>query len=251
MLTSSGSRAKFEQEVFMALPGLMAGAALGVLAMYVLDPELGRRRRALARDKLIRLQTKTRRTAAVTARDVRNRATGIVSEARGFVFGQETDDRALEERVRSHLGFLVRHPSSVEVRASEGRVTLNGPVLADEVRQLVRGVRKVRGVLDVENRLEVHETPNQVPGLQGDMTKPTGQPLDIFQRRWSPSTYFSLGVVGSVMLLKLRMLGKASVVLAALGALGLLTCKTGKTGGGFTGADTRISSARSGGGWSE
>lgn len=235
----------------MASPGLITGAALGLLAMYVLDPEVGRRRRALARDKLIRLRTKTRRTAAVTARDVRNRATGIVAEARGFVFGQETDDRALEERVRSHLGFLVRHPSSIEVRASEGRVTLSGPVLADEVRQLVRGVRSVRGVWDVENRLEVHETPDQVPGLQGDLPRPTVQPLDIFQRRWSPTTYLSLAIVGSLLLLKLRMLGKGSVALATLAGLGVLACKAGEADGGFMGKDPQGSGIRRGGGWSE
>jgi hypothetical protein len=219
----------------MALRSLITGAALGVCAMYVLDPDGGRRRRALARDKIIRLRTKTRRTAAVTARDVKNRAVGIAAEARGFIFGQETDDRSLEERVRSHLGFLVRHPSAVEVRASQGRMTLSGPVLADEVRQLMRGVRAVRGVMDVENRLEVHETPDQVPALQGDVPKPTGQPLDVFQKRWAPATYVSVGVAGAVLLLELGVMRKSVMALATLAGLGLLACKAGEADGDWLG----------------
>jgi BON domain len=235
----------------MALPGLITGAALGVLAMYVLDPEAGRRRRALARDKFVRLRTQTKRTAAVTARDVKNRAIGVVAEARGFVFGQETDDRPLEERVRSHLGFLVRHPSSIEVRAMEGRVILSGPVLSDEVQQLIRGVKSVRGVVEVENRLEVHDTPDQVPGLQGDVPRPTGQPLDLFQSRWSPSTRFSVGVVGTLLLLKLKLLRKSTAALASLAALGFLAAKACESGRSFVGSGSRASNAPRDGGWSE
>jgi len=235
----------------MALPGLITGAAMGVLAMYVLDPEAGRRRRALARDKFIRLRTQTRRTTAVTARDLKNRAKGVVAEARGFVFGQEIDDRALEERIRSHLGFLVRHPSSIEVRALEGRAVLSGPVLSDEVQQLIRGVKSVRGVMDVENRLEVHDTPDQVPGLQGDVPKPTGQPLDLFQRRWSPSTRLSVGVLGTLLLLKLKLLRKSTVALASLAALGFLAVKACESGDPFVGSGTKASGAPRDGGWSE
>jgi hypothetical protein len=230
---------------------MITGAAMGVLAMYVLDPEAGRRRRARVRDKFIRLQTQTRRTAGVTARDMKNRTLGVVAEARGFVFGQETDDPALEERVRSHLGFLVRHPSSVEVRATEGRVTLSGPVLADEVQQLVRGVKSVRGVLEVANELEVHDTPDQVPGLQGDVPKPTGQPLDIFQRRWSPSTRLSVGLAGALLLLRFKLLRKSTAALAALAGLGFLACKAGEAGHSLTGTQRGVSAASRSGGWNE
>jgi uncharacterized membrane protein len=46
-------------------------------------------------------------------------------------------------------------------------VTLEGPVLAAEVDELVAIARNVRGVREVRNMLDVHETPGDVPGLQG------------------------------------------------------------------------------------
>lgn len=202
--------------------GLVSGTALGVLSMYVLDPIAGRRRRAQARDKLIRFQRQAREAAAVTARDLKNRTLGILAERRAAVSGDHVDDAILTERVRSKLGFLVRHPSAIEVRASEGRVTLSGPVLADEVQQLIRGVESVRGVRDVENRLEVHEKPDDVPALQGETEKPTGQRLDIFQGRWSPSTRFLIGGTGAALLLSANRYPNGLAPLSALLGVGCL-----------------------------
>jgi len=179
---------------------LLAGAGVGAAAMFVLDPQMGGRRRALARDKVILAQRKTREAASVTARDLKNRTAGLVAEGRSRISVGEISDEVLEGRVRSKLGFLVRHPSAIEVQVANGCVTLSGPVLADEVGQLVNGVRSVRGVSDVDNRLEVHNEPANVPGLQGDKPKPTGQPLDIMQRHWSPSSRFLLGTAGAALL---------------------------------------------------
>ena len=55
------------------LTGFATGLFLGALAMFVFDPEQGRRRRALARD---------------TAKDLGNRAYGVAKEAEGFVRGK-------------------------------------------------------------------------------------------------------------------------------------------------------------------
>jgi BON domain len=128
----------------------------------------------------------------------------------------------LVDRVRSKLGFFVRHPSAIEVRAQHGRITLSGPVLSDEVQQLIDGVSSVRGVRDVENRLEVHSEPGSVPGLQGDKPKPTGQPLDVLQQHWSPATRFLIGA-GSVLLLYSvgRHVNAAAVIPGSLLAAGL------------------------------
>ncbi|HEU4345564.1 MAG TPA: BON domain-containing protein [Candidatus Binatia bacterium] len=199
--------------------GIISGTALGLLSMYVLDPIAGRRRRAQARDKLIRLGHEAREAAAVTARDLKNRTLGSLAEARAMIFRDRVDDAVLRERVRSDLGFLVRHPSAIEVQVSQGRVTLIGPVLADEVQQLIRGVESVRGVREVENRLEVHEKPGDVPALQGQAEKPTGRRLDIFQGRWSPSTRFLIAGTGAALLLSANRhptgLAPLSVVLGA------------------------------------
>jgi hypothetical protein len=81
--------------------------------------------------------------------------------------------------------------------AKRRRVVLSGPVRSDEVQQLIKGIRAVRGVTDVENRLTVHDDAAQLPGLQGDKPKPAGQVWDIMQRRWSPSTRFLVGTAGA------------------------------------------------------
>lgn len=57
--------------------------ALGALAMYILDPQQGRRRRALARDQLAHAQRQIGETAAAAVRDLRNRAYGLYAETRG------------------------------------------------------------------------------------------------------------------------------------------------------------------------
>jgi BON domain len=182
------------------LIAMLTGAGFGAGVMYILDPDLGARRRALVKDQFASLPNTFQQAAAVTARDLKNRTVGFVSEARAQLFENEMDDEVLVGRVRSKLGFLVRHPSALEVEAQDGRIILSGPVLSDEVEQLIDGVLSVRGVRDVENRLQVHSEPGNVPGLQGDKPKPTGQPLDVLQRHWSPATRFLIGA-GSVLLL--------------------------------------------------
>lgn len=63
--------------------GLVLGAlALGALAMYLLDPEQGNRRRALVKDKLYSISRKSRKRAEAKSRDLVNRARGVAHEAR-------------------------------------------------------------------------------------------------------------------------------------------------------------------------
>ena len=62
---------------------LLVGMGLGAALMYVLDPERGRRRRALLRDKMIAATNDANRALGKTARDLRNRAQGVVAEAGG------------------------------------------------------------------------------------------------------------------------------------------------------------------------
>src|SRR5947208_8513510 len=47
--------------------------------MYLLDAQLGRRRRGLVRDKAVRLAHETQDAAEVVATDMRNRARGLAS----------------------------------------------------------------------------------------------------------------------------------------------------------------------------
>ena len=58
-----------------------AGAGLGAGLMYLFDPEEGRRRRSLARDKAVHSLKKGSRVALRTSRDLGNRTKGLVAEA--------------------------------------------------------------------------------------------------------------------------------------------------------------------------
>lgn len=179
----------------------LAGAAFGAGMMYALDPDAGKRRRALTRDQLVRARVKTRETASATARDLLNRSYGIMSGARSRLSQGEVDDEVLEQRVRSKFGYVVRNPSAIEARVDSRRVTLTGAVRADEVDQLIAEVSAVRGVTAVENRLVVHHEAAHVPELQsGDKPRPNPQRLDIFQRRWSPATRLLIGISGAAII---------------------------------------------------
>jgi hypothetical protein len=63
----------------------LCGAALGAAVMYFLDPQGGRRRRALVRDKATSWAGQAEEYAEKTARHLGNRATGVTHEARKAV----------------------------------------------------------------------------------------------------------------------------------------------------------------------
>ena len=150
----------------------LAPLAIGAAAMYLLDPDRGARRRALIRDKAIRASRRTREGAAAVGTDLKNRTTGALAEMRGLVASRAVDDRTIEARVRSRLGRVCSHPGAVAVFASDGEVTLSGPVIANEHDDVIRATRSVRGVNMVFDALDVHDDAAGVPALQGGRTRP-------------------------------------------------------------------------------
>ena len=79
----------------------IGGIGLGAALMYILDPDRGRRRRALVRDQLARAANKTPEALGATARDLSNRARGLTAEARRLVTSDDVSDQVLAQRVRS------------------------------------------------------------------------------------------------------------------------------------------------------
>jgi gas vesicle protein len=82
-----------------AAPGLLmllTGAGIGALVMYLIDPEQGRRRRAVMRDKLISAGNQAADFINSKSRDLSNRAQGTVAEARsslGIESGEQSQVR--------------------------------------------------------------------------------------------------------------------------------------------------------------
>jgi len=180
--------------VVVALTG---GVGLGVALSYWLDPVRGRRRRALAADRVAHAAHVAADAADATSRDVANRTRGTLAAVRSRLRRDEADDVVVAERVRARIGGLVRHPRSIAVDVVDGRLTLSGPVLADEVDGLLRRVGATRGVSDIDNRLEVYETPEDVPGLQGVPARRRGAPRTAFmQDVWSPTARLVAGLAG-------------------------------------------------------
>jgi len=186
----------------MLLLRLLTTAAAGAGLMFLLDPDRGRGRRALVRDQLVRAAHRTGDAVDATSRDVGNRARGVVAELRSRLVNVEVSDGVLHERVRARIGSAVGHAGAIEAGVVDGRVSLRGPVLADDVDRLVRRVRSVPGVREVINQLDVHDEPGGVPGLQGRPRPPRGgEVFELLQTNWSPSARLFAGLAGAAMAL--------------------------------------------------
>jgi uncharacterized membrane protein len=187
---------------------ILRSAAVGALAMYFLDPQAGRRRRARARDKMERTGRRLRDAYDVTARDARHRVQGLQAMSRRLLHrGESVPDATLAGRVRAVLGRYCSHPHAIEVTARDGHVMLSGPILTDEVPGLLRAVRHVPGVQGVENRFEVHEEPGNVSSLQGGYPR-RGQQWELLQDNWSPAARLVVGTIGLGLLLRGGLLGR-------------------------------------------
>ncbi|HEU5304532.1 MAG TPA: SRPBCC family protein [Gemmatimonadales bacterium] len=201
---------------------LVRGIILGAGAMYLLDPDRGPRRRSLLRDQIVRAGNKLGDGLSATARDTRNRTVGAAASFRSRFREEEAEDDVLQERVRSAIGRLVSHPGAIEVTASDGRVTLRGDVLTEELNRLIKGVERVRGVKEVRNALAIHSSADGVPALQGQ-GRPREQRPELLQDNWAPAVRLAMGTLGGWMAFKgLRTRGLPGRALTPIG-LGLLT----------------------------
>lgn len=145
---------------------LLIGALGGAGAMYLLDPKMGRRRRALMRDQVAAARHQAADEAGAAARDARNRAEGAVAGVETRLRAEPAGDTALEARVRSEIGRVVSNVGAIEVRAANGTVTLAGPVQADEHSRLVAAARAVPGVTRVEDHLRQQALRGDLPDAQ-------------------------------------------------------------------------------------
>lgn len=177
----------------------LVSAIAGALAMYLLDPDRGRRRRAMARDQLVHLGHQTRRDSSVIAADIFNRVKGFVAETRASLKPTEASDDVVKERIRSVLGRAVSHPHAVEVDARNGIVTLKGFILEDEIPAMITTVGAVRGVKEIIDNLERGRHPEEMPSLQGGRPRKAWKP-DFLQTNQAPATRFLLGLGGAALL---------------------------------------------------
>ena len=149
------------------------------------------------RDQAVHAGTVLDRTLPAAATDVANRARGVAAEVGARLRGEAVSNRVLVDRVRSAMGRAVSHPHALNVRAVDGCVTLSGPVLASEEERLLSTVSGVRGVRTVENCMERHMSPGDIPSLQGGRSRSGGYGWD--RENWPPTTRLLAGAVGGCM----------------------------------------------------
>ena len=143
--------------------------AAGLLAMYLFDETSGRRRRALWRDRAWSGARSAIHRGERQARHLGNpaRRLAVTGHLDRHSHRPPENDHQLHERIRAQLGRVVSHPHAIHLRVMDGAVTLTGHVLRHEVVPLLNCVRAIAGVKRMDNRLEEHPEPGNIPSLQG------------------------------------------------------------------------------------
>ena len=131
--------------------------AMGAGLMYIMDPAVGRRRRSLMRDKMASGMHQGQDYLSKSGQHLWNKASGTVAEVKGRLQGEDVKDDVLTERVRSQMDRNVSGAGSISVRASNGSVTLSGPILSSEINGLLKSVWQTPGVKEIVNELVAQE----------------------------------------------------------------------------------------------
>lgn len=137
----------------MNTANLLTGVGVGAALALMLDSTTDRRRRASARERMVR---------------------------------GSRNDEALRHRVRSRLVRVCSHPRAIVVDVHDGNVILRGPILADEHHRVLSVASNVRGVRSIDNELEAHTIGDHVPALEGNGS-PFRSRLERLQRNLSPA----------------------------------------------------------------
>lgn len=174
----------------------LAGLAVGAAGMYLLDPEQGRRRRAMMREKLNSRSMDLRDAASAGVRDLRNRMRGMAHQTWSSMEAGAVPDRVLVERVRSKIGRHVSHPGAIRVSANDGKVVLQGSVLAGECDALLRTVSHIRGVRGVEDCLQRKPDGQAVSDAA---TRASNLRMNFLQDDWTPATRAVSGTAGGML----------------------------------------------------
>jgi len=219
---------------------LLSVAGVGAGLMYFFDPDRGKRRRALIRDKAKHFNRIASDAAGKTRRDLRNHLLGAISEMESLFRAERVTDDILEARVRSKLGRVVSHPHAIEVKAAEGLVILSGPVLAGEVHPLLETVIAINGVKNIDNRLETYDCVGDVPALQGGR-KREGERIGPFKTSWSPSTrVIATAAGGALTIYGLKRRGVLGSMMSSLGMGVLARAFTNLEARRLVGVDHRL-----------
>lgn len=132
--------------------------AAGAAAMYFMDPLVGRRRRALVRDKGVAAGHDIEDFARSKGRRAADKLNGVVAETKAALAAAPVGDAQLRERIRSRLGRIVESPGDIEVDVTNGHVVLRGTADHDEIADVLDKVSLMRGVGSIDCHLVAGES---------------------------------------------------------------------------------------------
>src|SRR5262249_4443505 len=116
-----------------------------------------------------------------------------------FFRRKEVSDETLLARVRSKLGRIASHPHAITVTVDNGRISLSGPILAHEMKGLLKRVSKIEGVRALRHALIAHKHASDVPGLQGGKMR-SGNRGIFSQANWPPAARFLACATGGALM---------------------------------------------------
>jgi len=139
---------------FVRIVGIGAAAAA---AMYLLDPERGRSRRAKLSDQAAALARKAEEKARAQAEYQKGVVQGLAHDlTEPFRPEPDFDDATLRQKVKSEaIGRWDGPKNEIDVEVVDGVVTLKGTVGAEHVDGLIRLVKGVPGVASVNDQMSV------------------------------------------------------------------------------------------------
>jgi len=146
----------------------LGAASLGLVAMYLCDPDRGRSRRKRLVQRARGAQHRATQRVEAFARDAAQRSQGVWSRMQARLQRQPPSSAILSERVRARVGHAVGAARALDIVARDGGVIeLSGPLLRSEQSRLLSAVWSVDGVTEIDNRLTLHDSAEHVPALQG------------------------------------------------------------------------------------
>lgn len=138
------------------------GAAVGAGTLYLLDPDRGKRRRNMLRDRVTAV---ARRGARVAARGTRMAGSFMAGKVEAIKHSGENEmmpnDASLTKKVESELFRDSSIPKgSINVNVEQGIVVLRGEVDDEEQRERIEvAARRIPGVWEVRNLLHLPGEP--------------------------------------------------------------------------------------------
>jgi osmotically-inducible protein OsmY len=141
---------------------LLGLVGLGAALTYFFDPEQGRRRRAMTRDRAAGFFRRRVRETGRLGRSASAQAEGLVQKAKHLEEEPkpQPDDVTLTRKVETEIFRDADIPKGqINVNAENGKVYLRGEVGEPElIKDLEKRARKVQGVQEVENLLHLPGT---------------------------------------------------------------------------------------------